>query len=389
MHKVVSSNSKLLKKTLSVFIIAALTLSGCSNDQKNKVELPSEKVQISLERFQIGTDLDIKSLKPLSDAYHKETGIVIEWIPIDKKVFTISFDEEAPLHYDVKLPKGLDMLMMHSVYTMANASASQVLQPIGSEVLNTKVPDQYKDPDGKWFGVGKYAQGIVYNKNRVNVRELVNYAGLGAINWRGRLCMTDIYSPENQAIAKMMISYNGTKLTPEILANWQTNMGTPLANNKQILSTMEQGNCDVGIVDSDTFWSYAKTHPSTQIRMMWPNQINRGAITNAITIGMVNTGEEVGQALKFMEWLMSDRGQALLTFYTSTFPVVDIKDETVNMLAVRPEWTKFKADEVPLKDIINNHSKIKAAEIKPEIPEAVTDDESTKQQQQQQQQQPQ
>ena len=375
MLKVVSLNSSFLNKTLSLLVFAAISLTGCSDTHKDEQNQTPNKVQISQERFQVGTDLDIKNLSALSEAYRKETGIVIEWVPVDKSVFTISFDEEPPLHFDVKLPKGVDMLMMHSAYTLANAKASHVLQPIGSEALNSAVPMHYRDADGEWFGVGKYARSIVYNKEKVNERELVNYAGLGANKWLGRLCMTDIYSPENQAIAKMMMSYNGTKLTPEILANWQTNMGSPLASNAEVLSRMEQGYCDVGIVDSDAFWGYAKANPQTQIRLMWPNQINRGAITNAISIGMVDTGEEVGQALRFMEWLVSDRGQALLAFYTSTFPVVDIKDETVNLDAIRPEWTQFEADVTPLSDIMSNHSKIEPAKKEPEIKEEVANNE--------------
>lgn len=369
MSKVARSNSKFLTRTLSAFILATLSLTGCSDSQNDDENQTASPVQISQERFQIGTDLDIKNLSRLSDAYRQETGILIEWVPLDRSIFTISFDEEPPLHFDVKLPEGIDMLMMHSVYSLANASASHVLQPIGSQVLVDAVPAHYQDPDGEWFGVGKYARSIVYNKNKVNERELVNYAGLGASKWLGRLCMTDIYSPENQAIAKMMMSYNGTKLTPEILSNWQSNMGSPLANNAEILNRMEQGGCDVGVVDSDAFWSYAKTQPNTQLRLMWPNQINRGAITNAISVGMADSGEEVGQALRFMEWLVSDRGQALLAFYTSTFPVIDIKDETVNMEAIRPEWTQFEPDATPLIDIIKDHRKIEPLKKEPEIPE--------------------
>lgn len=374
MSKVVRSNSKFLTRALPVFILASLSLTGCSDDQNQEEQPTNNPVQISQERFQIGTDLDIKNMTRLSDAYRQETGILIEWVPVDKSVFTVSFDEEPPLHFDVNLPKGVDMLMMHSVYSLANASASHVLQSVGSQVLVDAVPAHYQDPDGEWFGVGKYARSIVYNKNKVNERELVNYAGLGASKWLGRLCMTDIYSPENQAIAKMMMSYNGTKLTPEILSNWQTNMGSPLASNEDVLNQMEQGGCDVGIVDSDAFWGYAKTQPNTQLRLMWPNQINRGAITNAIAIGMVDSGEEVGHALRFMEWLVSDRGQALLAFYTSTFPVIDIKDETVNMEAIRPEWTQFEPDTTPLIDIINDHRKTEPLKKEPEVPEEGTED---------------
>lgn len=362
-----SCNKSLLKKTLSILVIAGISLTGCSNEPEQDKTGQAQQ-QASHEHFQVGTDLDLKSLKALGDAYYQETDVTIDWVPLDKSVFKIAFDEEPPLNFDVDLPDGIDMILMHSAYTLADASASHVLQPIGSELLNSRIPEHYKDVNGQWFGVGKYARSIVYNRQNVNEPELINYAGLGAEKWRGRLCMTDIYSHEDQAIAKMMMSYRGTKLTPDILANWQLNMGSPSASNSEVLSQIEQGRCDVGIVDSDVFWTYAKNNRNTQIRLMWPNQINRGAITNAISIGMIDSGENVGQALRFMEWLVSDRGQALLAFHTSTFPVVDIKDDKVNLQAIRPEWTQFEADATPLSAIIENHSKVEPSKTEAEEP---------------------
>lgn len=357
------SNYNWLKKSFSLFVLAGIGLAGCADEAERVNKNQANDPQIGHEHFQVGTDLDIERLKALSKAYYEETDVSIEWVPIEKSVFSIAFDEELPLHFNIELPEGIDMIMMHSAYTLANAKASHVLQPMGSETLNSKVPEHYKDTDGYWFGVGKYARSIVYNRNKVNEPELINYAGLGANKWLGRLCMTDIYSHENQAIAKMMMTYRGTKLTPDILANWQINMGNPMSSNSEVLQHIEQGSCDVGIVDSDIFWSYAKANPNTQIRLMWPNQINRGAITNAISIGMVENGEEVGQALRFMEWLVSDRGQALLAFHTSSFPVVEIEDQEVNLNAIRPEWTQFDADNTPLHAIIENHSRIEASQL--------------------------
>lgn len=347
-----------IKKALIPCIILSLLLAGCDDNDSTKMtqdaKRETEKSILIQESVQVGTDLDIKQLESISDAYYELSGVHIDWVPISADVFAIGDTNELQLSQDIQLPEEIDMLLMHSVYTLANASRAHKLQPVGSEVLIKTVPSKYQDKRGEWYGLSKYARTLVYNKNKVNEPELINYAGLGAEKWFGRLCMTDIFTPENQAIAKMMWTYRGSKLTPEILANWQRNMGSPSSSNSEILSSIEQGRCDVGIVDSDIFWGYAKSHPNTSIRLMWANQINRGAMVNTVTAGITESGEQVGQALRFMEWLVSDVGQALLAFNTNTFPVINISEQSINMQVIRPEWTQFDEDSTPLSDIIEN-----------------------------------
>ncbi|PNK61952.1 iron ABC transporter substrate-binding protein [Psychrobacter sp. FDAARGOS_221] len=356
--------------------MAVLTVSGCSNQNDINAddnENDAENSALMQERFQVATDLDIEQMRKVGDAYSEETGVLIDWIPMDEQVFTVKFDEEPPLVFDIKVPTGSDMVIMRSAYTLANAKASHVLQPLGSEILNSKVPKQYQDEDGFWYGVGMYGRTLVYNHNKVNEPELINYASVGANKWQGRLCMTDVFSPENQAIAKMMWGYRGTKLTPEIVRNWQINMGAPSDSDSQVLAKIDQGLCDVGIVDSDVFWQYSKTNPNTAVRLMWANQINRGTITNAISMGMLDSGEDVGQALRFMEWLVSDEGQALFAYHTSSFPIATIEDESIDKAVIRPEWTEFSADATLLSEVIANHRKIEPAEppeVKPKTEEA-------------------
>ncbi|WP_227672854.1 ABC transporter substrate-binding protein [Psychrobacter lutiphocae] len=337
-------------------------LSACSSSDDSEAHDANLDAALIQERFQVATDLNLEQMRKLGDVYSQESGVLIDWVAMDKQVFTVRFDEEPPLVFDIELPNNTDMVLMHSAYTLANAKASHVLQPLGSEVLNTRIPKQYQDEEGYWYGVGMYGRTLVYNHNKVNEPELINYAGLASKKWQGRLCMTDVFSAENQAITKMMWTYRGSKLTPEIVANWQANMGKASASNEDVLTKIDQGLCDVGVVDSDAFWQYAKTNPNTSVRLMWANQINRGTMTNTISIGMLDSGKQVGHALRFMEWLVSDEGQALLAFYTSTFPVVTIKDVSIDMAVTRPEWTQFDADNTLLSEIIADHRKIEPDE---------------------------
>lgn len=343
-----SFNNALLASTLTLGVL----LTGCGNtpDPADSTSGDAEILQTK-ERMAVGTDLEIETLKPISDFYYEQTGVTIDWVPLDTELFKLEDEMALQLSEDLVLPDEIDMLLMYSTHTLANAAYAHKLQAVGSDTLNERVPKQYQDPKGRWFGLSYYARTLVYNQNKVNEPELINYAGVSGKKWQDRLCMTDVMLPENQAIAKMMWNYRGSKLTPEILSNWQRNMGRPANNEQEVITQIEQGQCDVGIVNSDVFWQHAKSHPETPVRLMWANQINRGALTDAISAGLVETGEQVGQSLRFMEWLTSDEGQALLAFHTSTFPLITMTDPKINMQAVRPEWTQFEPDSTAMIDI--------------------------------------
>jgi len=48
-----------------------------------------------------------------------------------------------------------------------HAAEKEILVPVTSPVLDRNIPDHYKDPDNRWFGLSVRARTIVYNTDRV------------------------------------------------------------------------------------------------------------------------------------------------------------------------------------------------------------------------------
>ncbi len=408
MHQFVANSTYflLLIIIISIGMIGFNSFQNTANPQMTAAA--SQQTAIQGTVIQVGTDLDMRELQPISKAYYQQSGVRIEWLPIVSTEPNITAANDAITHptlnladnlatnlatnpatnpimqqqnqahqqsdpsvtlltlhpnkpKPLKLGQGLDMLLMHSAYSLDIASQNHQLQALGSEDLMSKIPKVYQDPAGQWFGVSQYGRTMVYHKNRVNPAELVNYSVVAADKWLGKLCMTSLMHSDNQAIAKLLQTYRGEKETAEILAGWQRNMGKPLPDDAHVLAQIEQGNCDVGIVNSDAFWQYAKTNPATLVRLTWANQINQGVVTNTLTAAAVAEGNDIGAALGFMEWLLSDKGQALLAFYTSTFPVVALTEADINQQAIRPLWANYKVDSTPLATIMANKSMLKPA----------------------------
>ena len=57
-----------------------------------------------------------------------------------------------------------------------------------SAVLESRIPAQYRDPDGNWFGFSARARVIAYNKAAVKPGEIKSYEDLADPKWKGKVC---------------------------------------------------------------------------------------------------------------------------------------------------------------------------------------------------------
>ncbi len=85
-------------------------------------------------------------IKPLFDAYTRETGVQIKFIT----------DKEGPLMARLKAEgknTPADVLLTVDAGNLWQASEEGLLRPIKSKVLETNVPAHLRDPDHEWFGL--------------------------------------------------------------------------------------------------------------------------------------------------------------------------------------------------------------------------------------------
>jgi len=99
-------------------------------------------------------------IKPLFDAYTRETGVEVKFIT----------DKEGPLMARLKAEgrnTPADVLLTVDAGNLWQASEEGLLRPISSKVLEANVPKHLRDPDNEWFGLSVRARTLVYNTARV------------------------------------------------------------------------------------------------------------------------------------------------------------------------------------------------------------------------------
>ena len=275
-------------------------------------------------------------IKPIFDAYTKQTGTAIKFIT----------DKEGPLLAKLKAEgpnTPADMLITVDAGNLWQASNLGLLKPVQSKLLTANIPAHLRDPGNQWFGLSVRARTIVYNKNKVKPADLSSYEDLGNPKWKGRLCLRTSKKVYNQSLVAMMIQEYGEPKTEQIVKSWVANLATePLADDTKAMEAVAAGQCDVTVVNTYYYGRLMEKKPELALNIFWPNQNlkakNAGVHVNISGAGITRHAKHEAAAIKFLEWLSSEKAQNLFADVNLEYPV----NPRVKPDAAVAAWGGFK-----------------------------------------------
>ena len=273
-------------------------------------------------------------IKPLFDAYTKETGVTIKFIT----------DKEGPLLEKLKaegVNTAADMLITVDAGNLWHAGSLGLLQAVTSSQLEANIPAHLRDPAKQWFGLSVRARTMVYNKNKVRPADLSTYAELGNPKWKGRLCLRSAKKVYNQSLVAMMIREYGEPKTEQIVKSWVANLATdPFSDDTQAMEAVAAGQCDVTVVNTYYYGRLMDKKPELPLGIFWPNQEagESGVHVNISGAGITRHARHPVAALKFLEWLSSEKAQNLFADLNLEYPA----NPKIKPDAVVAAWGEFK-----------------------------------------------
>lgn len=254
-------------------------------------------------------------IKPLFDAFTKDTGTRIKFIT----------DKEGPLLERLKAEGAqtpADLLITVDAGNLWRAAQEGLLKPVDSKVLQGNVPAHLRDPENRWFGLSVRARTIVYNTKKVKPSELSTYEDIGNAKWKGRLCLRTSKSVYNKSLVAMMIHEKGEAKTEQLIKSWVNNLATDaFADDVQVMQAIAAGQCDVGIVNTYYFGRLMAKKPDLPLALFWPNQDGSGVHVNISGAGITRNAKHEAAAIRFLEWLSSEKAQNLFADSNMEFPV--------------------------------------------------------------------
>jgi len=268
------------------------------------------------------------------EQFTEETGIEVEFLNGKDAELRERLQAEGS---DTKA----DVFLTVDAANLALAADQGLLQPTTSAQLQAAVPASLRDPQMRWFGLSQRARVIIYNKRAVRTSELSTYAALGDDVWKDRLCFRTSTSPYTQSLVASMITHGGVQKTRATVQGWMANDPQILANDVEIVRTVDAGGCDVGITNHYYVARALAEDPQLDVGVFFPDQATTGTHVNISGAGVVRGADDAADARVFLEWLAT-KGQELFVEGNYEYPV----NPGAERNALLREFGEFRQDEL-------------------------------------------
>ena len=238
------------------------------------------------------------------------------------------------------------------------AEQKDIFQPIKSATLEKQIPANLRHPDGLWFGLTKRARIILRSKDRTKKGEIKTYEDLANPKWKGKVLIRGSSNVYNQSLVGSIIEAQGKSGAEAWCKGVVANMARPpQGGDRDQIKGVAAGEGDVAVANSYYFARMLSGTPeereaASKVEVVFPNQENRGTHVNLSGVGVVKAAPNKANAIKFIEFLASDRAQEVFAKGNNEYPVAP----SAQTIPVLKEFGKFKEDKVNAAKFGNNNT---------------------------------
>ncbi|MGS4946746.1 Fe(3+) ABC transporter substrate-binding protein [Meridianimarinicoccus sp. RP-17] len=211
---------------------------------------------------------------------------------------------------------------------MWRADQAGLLAPVDSDVLNTRIPEFLRHPDGHWFGMSQRARIIWYAKDRVE-NPPQTYEDLADPQYAGQICIRSSTNVYNQSLMSSIIAANGEEAARAWAEGVRANMARdPQGGDTDQLRGIVSGECDIAVANTYYFLRGLTgdvdglTDSIDQIGWVWPNQNGRGTHTNVAAMALTANAPNPDDAVAFMEFMTTEFAQTHFADQNNEYPAV-------------------------------------------------------------------
>ncbi|WP_103255960.1 Fe(3+) ABC transporter substrate-binding protein [Tabrizicola aquatica] len=283
-------------------------------------------------------------IQPLVDAFTAETGVKVNVAFVDKGMAErlVAEGDRSPA----------DLVLTVDIARLLQIVEADVLQPVQSEVLETNIPAELRDPNDLWFGLTARARIIYAAKDRVQPGEITTYEDLASEKWRGRICSRSGLHDYNVALLGAIITHHDEAYATTWAEGLKANLARkPDGGDRDQVKAIAAGECDIAI--GNTYYmgqmiaDPEQVPAAESVNILFPTFEAGGTHLNISGVAMTKSAPNKENALKFMEWLASDAAQKIYAETNHEYPV----KPGVERSALVASWGEFTADTTPLADI--------------------------------------
>ncbi|WP_306260100.1 extracellular solute-binding protein [Pararhizobium sp. IMCC21322] len=331
-----------IRRRKTVFGAALLTLSLMASTSavlaKGEVNLYSSRHYDTDER--------------LYSDFEEQTGITINRIEGNADELIARMEAEGA-------NSPADVLLTVDISRVVRAEEKGLLSSVDSAVLNARLPQHLRHPDGLWFGFSQRSRIFFYDKERVETPP-ATYADLAKPDYKGMICARSSTNTYQISLLSSIIAHNGEEAATSWAKAVRENMArAPQGGDTDQLRGIASGECGIAISNTYYFARAIRTDVKglsasiDKIGWVFPDQSGNGAHMNISAGAVAANAPHRENAIKFLEYLTSDAAQQYFSAGNDEYPAV-------SGVALSPSVAKlglFRQDAINLSTVANNAAK--------------------------------
>lgn len=288
-------------------------------------------------------------IQPALDAFTAETGIKTEILFLDKGL------EDRIAAEGSNSPA--DVILTVDVARLTAVKDKGVTQALNDEIVNANLPEEYRDPEGHWFGITKRARVVYASKERVG-DEPITYADLADEKWKGKICMRSGQHDYNLALFAAAIAHWGEEKTEDWLTGLKNNLARkPDGGDRPQAKAIAAGECDIAI--GNTYYvglmltndkDPEEKAAAEAIKILFPTFENGGTHVNVSGVALAKHAPNRDNAVKLIQFLSSPKAQQIQAEQSYEYPV----QPGLEASATVQSFGTLNADTLPLAEIARN-----------------------------------
>lgn len=237
------------------------------------------------------------------------------------------FTEETGI--EVELRNGSDLELANQLVAEGDASPADVFLTENSPAMTLvdsknlfteldqstldQIPAQYRPTDNMWTGFAGRSTVLFYNKDMVSEDQLpASIMDLAKPEWRGKVSFSPT-GADFQAIVSAVLATQGEAKTTQWLEGLKAN-GTVLDGNNVVLQSVNDGQVETGIA-YHYYWYRDQEESgdnSDNTALHFFEGGDPGAFVSVSGAGVLKGGDHQGDAQKFVDYLVSEKGQQVI-----------------------------------------------------------------------------
>lgn len=282
--------------------------------------------------------------KQLYDQFEEQTGIAVEVVKAnaDELIERLATEGE-------RTPA--DLLITADAGRLVRAQEAGLLRPTDSDALEQRIPAHLRAPDGSWFALTKRARVFTYDKTRTDPAKFSTYEALAEPDMNGDVLIRSSTNIYNQSLLASLIAHHGEERAEAWAESIVENMArTPRGNDRDQMKALAAGQGEVAVVNTYYVGLLvnsdvpAERSVGEKMGVFFPNQDGRGAHINISGAGVTKHAKRPENAVRLLEFLVSDEAQAAFAEANYEYPVV----EGVEPSSLLAQWGDFEEDELAL-----------------------------------------